>query len=312
MQINFKNNFKFCHINSQSLKAHINYARSIFQQGLFDVIGVSESWLKSKDKNAVIRINDYNIIRNDRRRKRGGGVLLFIKKNIKYKVLMRSPSLYENKPEYIIVSLMFNNTRVLFAVVYRPPNAQYFGQFITDMSQFISNHDQYFVVGDININLADSSTARDKFDQMLYDLDMKCLNIPNTYHHSPLHNSTIDVIAYKNEDNIDNFVSYGKIEVPDISNHELLYAVYPIIVPKMKPKLITYRDYSNFDESKLVEDAYKIKWHEISDLNCIHEKTEKLSNFILELFNKHAPLKTKTILKPCSPWITKEIKGIHA
>ena len=52
----------------------------------FDILSVTESWLNI-DNNFVFDIPDYNTVLSSRVHKRGGGVLIYVKKNISFNIL---------------------------------------------------------------------------------------------------------------------------------------------------------------------------------------------------------------------------------
>ena len=69
----------------------------------FDVFGVAETRLGSEVYDSIVEVSGYSIIRQNCN-VRGGGVLLYIKKNVKAKVLYKSKTEHPHKPlkpEYI-------------------------------------------------------------------------------------------------------------------------------------------------------------------------------------------------------------------
>ena len=67
-----------CHININSITKHKDELLARFSQ--YDIISVNETNLKSERKFSLM---GYNIFRNDRVGKLGGGVLLAVKQHIK-------------------------------------------------------------------------------------------------------------------------------------------------------------------------------------------------------------------------------------
>ena len=47
-----------------------------------DIVIITESWLKSYHSDGLISIDGYSSFRKDRVKKRGGGVLIYVKSNI--------------------------------------------------------------------------------------------------------------------------------------------------------------------------------------------------------------------------------------
>ena len=76
-----KNNFIVAHLNARSINKNIIELREIIENDDFDAVCISESWLTSKTPKDRFTINGYNIFRNDRRNKRGGGVCCYVRDN---------------------------------------------------------------------------------------------------------------------------------------------------------------------------------------------------------------------------------------
>src|SRR5687767_5585678 len=58
---------KLCHLNSQSLPSHIKELLALFTDlNFFDVVGISETWLKPWMGNNMIDMPGFDVIRNDR------------------------------------------------------------------------------------------------------------------------------------------------------------------------------------------------------------------------------------------------------
>ena len=74
-------------------------------------------------------------------------------------------------------------------------------------------------------------------------------------------------------------------------------------IPKQQPKIIKYRNYKGFNETK-----FRSELTNILDLN-IHESRniEFFKNIFLKVLNKHAPIKTKYLRANHSPFVTKEL-----
>lgn len=72
------------HFNARSLcSVKMDYVRYVFEQSSIDVICVSETWFSGSCSNLHCCINNYNVVRNDRQSKRGGGVAMYCKNPLK-------------------------------------------------------------------------------------------------------------------------------------------------------------------------------------------------------------------------------------
>ena len=159
--------FRCLSINAQSIRSttklpdgtSINNLKS-FQDMVYadnlDLILVTESWLNQNFTNNELLPKGYHVIRNDRTAdKRGGGVVIALRDNIKYGRLFAS----KNNPNWSdgleIVALeleLMNSKKSLVSVCYRPPNCdlhewlELFKAFLNE----ISHYEKILIAGDFN------------------------------------------------------------------------------------------------------------------------------------------------------------------
>ncbi|KAJ8883110.1 hypothetical protein PR048_014949 [Dryococelus australis] len=89
----------------------------------------------------LISISGY-IVHNDYINKYGSGTI-YVRDNIKHKILSSSPSEYAGKPEFIIIELTISSNKVLLALraphyygrlQYKPSNTNYANKLLTTLS----------------------------------------------------------------------------------------------------------------------------------------------------------------------------------
>lgn len=76
------------HVNTRSLYPKIDQIRYDLITSALDILGITESWLKTNIPDRLVTIQGYNLIRNDREGKRGGGTCLFINSRLRYEVTL--------------------------------------------------------------------------------------------------------------------------------------------------------------------------------------------------------------------------------
>ena len=83
------NGIKLVHLNARSLKnrEHLAQIKELVNDENVDVLAISESRLKSSTTNAEVEILGYKIYRLDRKRKKGGGVCIYVRKEFKVTML---------------------------------------------------------------------------------------------------------------------------------------------------------------------------------------------------------------------------------
>ena len=126
---------KVCHLNARSLLPKIDTLRLLINKNPFNVIAVSETWLKPTVSNAEININNYSITRQDRTDKTGGGTAIYVRNGIPYR---SRTYLQKNGIETCWIEIIRPNTKSLFiSSVYRPPDANV-DNFIENLNNGIS------------------------------------------------------------------------------------------------------------------------------------------------------------------------------
>ena len=143
----------FVHLNCNSLRSKIEEIRELVLHAKPHVICFSESKLDENVPDAVVKIDDYNILRQDRTSS-GGGVACFIHKDVNFDQRTDFPNDFEN----IFIDIFLPQTKpILFGVVYRPPKDS---DFLERLSDSIMNSESFdaqevIIMGDINIDLLD-------------------------------------------------------------------------------------------------------------------------------------------------------------
>ena len=75
----FSNMLLVGHINARSVPKHISEISNLFHETGLDIIGVSETFLKTHTPKDLCRIDGFKFLRKDRTAKHGGGVGIFVK-----------------------------------------------------------------------------------------------------------------------------------------------------------------------------------------------------------------------------------------
>ena len=115
-----------CHFNAHSLSKNFNLSLPNLSKFNYDIITVSETWLSDVHTDKMFSINGYTLIRNSRAG-RSGGVAIYLKKSLKFKVISCSSSRLDSPSfEYIFCEVSLKNSDLFVAVVNRPPKAPYF------------------------------------------------------------------------------------------------------------------------------------------------------------------------------------------
>ena len=245
----------------------------------------------------------YTFLRNDRLYKRGGGVGAYVRSDLNPKIVHLSGD--ESSVEMLFVEITTSFKKCLLCVIYQPPQIKNITEIESSLQNVRTHYDHIVVCGDFNINLLDSDS---RYTQQLTTAfqvcDMTLLPLEAT-HHTQHSETLLDLIATSNPDRI---LTHGQLPAPGISAHDIIFIAYSLQCPKLTRKTITYRDIKRIDSATLLEDAIQMPWNTVWSLHSIDEKVEALNDLILQLYDRHAPLKTKLVKRPPAPWMTDTVR----
>lgn len=282
---------KIVSINAQSLAnfEHINILRRLLLNQIVDIVVISETWLKSKNSDKFCSVDGYNIIRNDREGKGGGGVAIFIKKSLKFKVLATSPNLFNpTQVEFIFCEITQHNTKILIAALYRRPyNNCLFDTFLHKLQHFKLNYENIVLLGDFNTNFTDNTNKTHKLLSKLDDFDLT--RLPINYTHDT--KTTIDAIFTTTQLSQN---SFGKL--PNLlSAHDILYVVLNSPSESVNDdECIFIREFDSVPREELLDRALTLDWSS-TERNNLDDQVSTFSKKILDFYDKNLPLKA---LKP--------------
>ena len=151
--------FSMFHLNIRSLPSNYRQLDILLSslQVEFDVIGLTETWLTKHNKD-IFNFENYNHICKTRDIKRGGGVSMYTKKGLQYK-LREDLSLFDSNCESIfseITSNVLGKQNIVCGVIYRPPNTSLhpFLDYIDKVLETIKKEKKIcYILGDFNIDL---------------------------------------------------------------------------------------------------------------------------------------------------------------
>lgn len=303
MSKHFLHGLKIIHINAQSLYQHLDDLRCDLQNKIPDVVMVSETWLKSWHNDSMLHIEGYRILRNDRRdQKRGGGVAIYLRKDLKYSIISKS-SYCEGFCEFIITEVTKDFNKILIACVYNPHKTHSIFNFFDVLNPFTAKYKEIVTGGDFNLNLLDFSDGKvSEFKSLINSVGLCVVNSSNPTHFQGTP-SLLDVFLVSN---IPQVLRYQQLSAPSYSHHDLMFLLYNIPCSRSEKHEITFRDFRKINVDALFSDVLNIQWMDGLMLS-LDECVCFMENNIVSLFDKHVPVLSKRCNPKSNPWMTKEI-----
>ena len=151
------------------------------------------------------------------------------------------------------------------------------------LDSFIGNYDNFLIVGDLNSEITESSMHEFCNSYNLHNLCHK-----STCYKNPEKPSCIDLFLTNSPSSFQNTQT---IETGLSDLHKLVVTILKMYLPNNQPKVITYRDYKNFDNSRFSEELLS----EIKQLGPLNKNIIIFRNVFINVLEKYAPEKQKYI-----------------
>ena len=297
---------RFAHLNASSVAKHRDDISCLARDCDFDVLGTGETFIKEHTPKSVYNIDGYKFFQKTRDTAARGGIGIYVKEGIPAKKITL-PSEPE-QPEVLFIELTIGTNKIAVGEIYKSPLIPYgvFAQLHETLAFITSKYAHTIFMGDCNINfLKPESSAVKFFTTNIMEPFTLTQQVESPTRVTKDTTTLIDLVLTSLPENTK---MTGVVDVPGISDHSLVYFSYAIKKPKYKPKMITRRDLSKFEDEKFIRDISEVDWRELYSTDNPSEKAEHFESTFSTVLNRHAPFKTSRVTRPPAPWLTDEIK----
>lgn len=304
----FMENISICHVNAQSLRAHFIEFKDFFNIGFYDVIAVSETWLSPNVTSNLVELDDYNLFRNDRNTRRGGGVCLYIRKSFRCALVAESSESVYPTAEFLFLNMQSQRDSALVGVVYKPPNASFGNELENQIFSLIQWFNNIIIMGDFNCNLNTHSTITNYFTSMVYSAGLDIVPHSDT-HHTDNSSTRIDAMIV---DDLDKVISSAQHSVPFLSNHDLIWIKFRFDEGPLRGinRSSYVRNLKAIPETDFITHLAGYDWASLYSSSDINVKVYKLTQYLTTSFDFFAPLHPSKARRRYSPWMTDELRGL--
>ena len=248
----------------------------------------------------------YHIVRKDRKSGKGGGVVVFIRDDLKWQ---RRTDL-ENEMESIVIELFIQKSKpFIVCTIYRPPDSSLHNidDFETQLNDFLTTNvtedKETIILGDLNVDYNkrnDHKSIKDLFNLVgLKQLIQEFTRVTDSSR------TIIDVIFTSHQDCIKETV----VIPMGISDHDVIGVNRKINNNHYVPRNITMRNYKNYNANHFKEAIKNINWNEIIFRKSFNESWDAFKTKLIQIINTHAPLSQKTVRGKSCPWLNNVIKS---
>ena len=283
------NNTVIGHLNINLFSNKFVFVKDIIK--LFDAFLVSESKLDHTFPSNQFRINGYETFSIDRNRF-GGGLILYINKNIRRKPLQE----HVNKANCEVIAIEFyqNNQKWLLFGLYKPPN-QKTNDFIQNLSLildlYFKNYDNVTLIGDLSSDDVPSESFLQAYNLTSLIKEATCFQSSNP--------SCINLII-PNQKNVCKLFNTFETGISD--HQKLISTVTQFGSFKGRPRQKIYRSYRSLN----IETNKKTLSDKLSRLES--NSYSEFEKAFLTVLNKQALLRTKFLRHNNNPFMTKELR----
>ncbi|KAM3962176.1 RNA-directed DNA polymerase from mobile element jockey [Aphomia sociella] len=301
-------NFNIVHINAQSIPAHFTDMLTTFEINNIHAVLVSESWFKPCLSSTSYSLPGFKLIRNDRIGKGGGGVAIYLREHIPFNTIRASQiSNPSNEAEFLFLEVILAHTKILLGVFYSPsPTINYFSSLENVLEELTPTFNHVIFMGDFNTcRLRDDHRSK-SLTAVAEACNLKILPLQATHFFPDSKPSLLDLMLVSSLDHVKDFGQFPAA----FSFHDLIYLSYNIRPPKLKSRTLMQRNFGSIDTEKLREDAAQINWDSIIDASSVDEQVELFSAALIQLYDRHAPVRPVRVRHLPAPWLTDDIKKL--
>ena len=124
------------------------------------IIAVNETWEKPNSTGQYKNLKNYIYLSNPRKNNKGGGVALYIKKNLIFDIRSDLNIMDEKIFESIFIDIYFDHEVVTCGTIYRSPkkdtkSLNKFFEYLNFVFNKLKHNKNVYIMGDTNINLID-------------------------------------------------------------------------------------------------------------------------------------------------------------
>lgn len=281
-------NFNVCHLNAQSMvprnsSTKFDEMKYIFDDCKYDIIGVSETWLKSYVSDGCVAINGFQIFRNDRCWMRGGGVCIYV--SDRYKVRVVNDYMDEGNIESLFVEVNINESKLLVGIIYLPHGK--FSECEDLLIDLSTRYNNAIFMGDFNTDLfSNSSIVRNFCDRS--NLSVVHNSLPTHINEVHFSSSLIDYFFVSNIDLVNQKKQY---QFPALNSGHAIISISYQLRKVGQLKEFFYRDYRKMDSERCMSIISELVILNFFSINNVEEQSKLFNDIVSKAFVDSVPLK---------------------
>ncbi|CAG4918079.1 unnamed protein product [Colias eurytheme] len=261
------------HMNAQSIPAHFPDMLASFVSNNIHAILVSETWLKPCLPSSSYSLPGFNLIRNDRIGKGGGGVAIYLRSHLPYKIVSTSPQPPPlNTAEHLLIELDLSHSKILLGVFYSPSLlVDYFASLENTLENYLPIYKHVIFMGDFNTCLLKRDHRSNKLLGLVNSFDLHVLTQNATHFMPGCIPSLLDLMIVSSPEFV---AKFDQCPADAFSCHELIYLSYKLRPPKLRPSVLLLRNFGGINQENLLSDARQMSWSDVFEAESIDAKVD--------------------------------------
>ena len=285
------------HLNVNSVRYKFSECTHILNAGNLDFLALTETKLDETFTNAQFNVTNYSMYRCDRNSS-GGGIMVLVKSCIPHCYRNDMQTMMVNYIERMVFELTISKRKWLIAAMYKPPtikDADFSAMFTALVENMLKETNYIMILGDLNFDM----NVENKLSDLCCLLGLKNIINDNTCNKSE-NGTALDVILVSNKYCFNGtFNEY--IGLSDF--HNLIACSMKAFTSTKFKERIKYRSYKKFDEIDFLNDLSRININSCSEVSNINHQYDRFRELLCSTFDKHAPIKEKTLTKKAPPFM---------
>ena len=262
---------------------------------------ITETHLGKTVPDSALDIKGMKLLRLDRKGRKGGGCALYFAEHLQ---ATQRKDLHFDSLEGIWLHIKFPSSTALFAVMYRPPDADHFFDLVNPLLEKAwLKSSNIFLMGDFNCDFSTKGLLSANTSKLPSIFEM--FNMENVIQEATRQkitsSSLIDLIVTTRKD----LVSATSVFPLGISDHNLIYATIRLKNKRPLPIIVKTRDYKRKDIRGFRDDIESAPFHIAFIFNDPDDNLWAWQYLFNDLCDKHAPWKN---VKIRSIWMTSDIR----
>lgn len=281
----------------------------LMEDGGYDFVCLCEHWLNELSVESC-NLENYTIANHFSRKDcKGGGVIIYIKNSFKFKKLEIIDNISKER-EFEVVAIEIKDLNIVIVCVYRSPNSPlpvFFDSLKTTLDILYKHGRAFFIYGDFNIDLLDSSPSVQEFKNVVTSYGSSFL-VSEATRLTKSRKSCLDNCIT----NVQGSCCASLLDCHMSDHVAVINSFCPIENPSSSTstQIVKYRPFCDLTVERCVSILSEMSWKFLEDFEDINDMFGCFLTTFLHIYDQCFPEKQKTIknTNKSKKWFNSELR----